>query len=172
MPTAGHQMRIRLMKKRSAGNQRYEHYHGVDLGVVFLAGCFARPHSQNSIFAVEIDGDSFGQMAGDEIGNSPPQINVRAIGQFERGTLRDLFARQTRLSDAVSWHPLFRNVVTRHSGFLSLARCDERRSRESRRVLDLWRRSERFLRLRRSSSWLPWPSWASNFFPPADRSNF
>src|SRR5260370_11223144 len=155
-------MGVRLMKKRRPGNQRHWSFHGVPEVEIFFAGFCTPAHSQNSIFAVEINCDALRQMAGDEIGNSPAEIYIRAVSEFARGPLRDLLARQSRLVrrgfllHAVTWHALFpdaitrhvfflnavtRHVffldaVTRHIGFLSLARCDERRSRESRRVPD------------------------------------
>src|SRR5437870_12814389 len=98
MAAAGHHMRVRLMKKRSAGNQRDGHFHGVELIEIFFTWFCTGAHSQNSIFAVEMNGDSFGQMAGYEIGNLLSEAHIGVMGQFERGTLLDLFARQSRLS--------------------------------------------------------------------------
>src|SRR6266852_7998307 len=152
-PERRHQMRIRLMKERSARNQRHGNFHRVHLVEIFFAGFCAAPHSQNSVFAVEINGDFFGQIVRDEIGNSPAEIYIRAIRQFQRRALRDLFPLQSRLNR----HDLFMYVVTRHSEVLSLVRCDERRSPVSSHVPDLSYPPARFLPLRRWSSLRPWP---------------
>src|SRR5713101_4558066 len=157
MAAARHQMGVGLMKKRRAGYQRDRRFHGVHQVEILFTGFCAGAHAQNSVFAMEINGDSFRQIAGDEIGNPPAEIYAVSVLQFERRALRNLFARQSMSGDAAGRHHLFRNAVTRHNGFLSPERCDERKSRGSRRVRDGWRRPERFLRLRRWWSWRPWP---------------
>jgi hypothetical protein len=47
-------MRIRLMKKRSAGNERHGNFHGIHQIKIFFAGFRAPAHAQNSVFAVKI----------------------------------------------------------------------------------------------------------------------
>src|SRR5437762_12337644 len=163
MSATRHQMCVRLMKERSARNQRHGHFHRVHLVEIFLARFCSAPHSQNSVFAVEINGDFLGQIVRDEIGNSPAEIYIRAIRQLERGALRDLFPGQSRLSqhdlllNGVTRHDLFMCAVTRHNEVLSLARCDERRSPGSSRVPDRSYPPARFLPPRRWSSSRPWP---------------
>src|SRR5207244_11116409 len=96
----------------------------------FFAGYCAASHSQNSIFAVEIDRDFFRQIVRDEIGNSPAEIHEAAIPQLARSTLGDLLSRQSRMSRCDS----FLNAVIRHHGALPLARGDEQRSPGSSHV--------------------------------------
>src|SRR5882757_11573873 len=65
MPAAGHQVRIGLVKNGGAGNQRNGDFHGVNQIKIFFPGFRAAAHAEDSIFAVEINRASFGQIIGD-----------------------------------------------------------------------------------------------------------
>src|SRR5208337_3583323 len=116
MTAASHQVRVGLIEKRSARNDRYGDFHRVHQVVILLAGLGAPPHPQDSIFTVEVYVDALGQIIGDEIRNAPAEIHVSAVTQFPGGALSDLLTAETRL--------------IRHNAILSPARCDARRWRE------------------------------------------
>src|SRR5437016_14152228 len=97
MSTTRHQVCVRLMKERSSRNQGHGYFHGVHLIEIFFAGFCAASHSQNSIFAVEIDRDFFRQIVRDESETSAAEIHEAAIRQLARSTLGDLFSRHSPL---------------------------------------------------------------------------
>ena len=88
MPAAGHQVRIGLVKNRSAGNQRDRNFHRVNEVEIFFAGFRAVAHAEDSVFAVEVNRESLGQVIGHKIRNAPAEIHVSAVVKFLRGALR------------------------------------------------------------------------------------
>src|SRR5262249_55973053 len=131
------------MEKRSAGHKSHRHFHCVHQ-IEILFPCFrATPHAENSILAVKVHADAESQVIGDQIRDAPTEIHIRAVGQLEGRTLRNLLATEPELN--------------RHSESLWPARCDAQRSPGSSRFRDRWTRPKRSHRLQRSSSWRPWP---------------
>src|SRR5262249_43737121 len=124
MSAAGHQVRVRLMKKRGAANQRDGNLHGVHEVVIFFARTRAPAHAEDSIFAMKVHGDAFWKIVGNEVGDAPAEVDVSAVGQFERGALRDLFAGKPRLT----LHDSFLGSLTRHSKVPSPAQGDAQKS--------------------------------------------
>src|SRR5215472_6421113 len=139
MAAASHEVRIGLMKERSAGNQRHRNFHGVHQVVILFTGLGPAPHTENSIFAVEVDGDFLRKIVGNEIRDAPAEIDVSAVGQLERGTLSDLLSGQTwPIQKRFLWRGL-----SRHSVALSPARHGAQKSLESSRFPVRWRRRAR-----------------------------
>src|SRR5579862_889992 len=115
MAAARHHVSVILRKICTAGDKRYWDFHRVNQIKILIAGFCTWAHAENSVFAVEIDGDIRRNVSSDKIRNPPAEIHVNPVGQFHSSAFRNLFPSESRF---------------RHSASPELARCDLQKLKE------------------------------------------
>lgn len=92
MVASDHRKALAAAEDRSARNGRHSLLARVDQVSVRLAGLGVRAHAQQTILALELDVDSWGEIVGGEGGDADAEVDVHAVRKLLCGPPSDLLA--------------------------------------------------------------------------------